>query len=116
MNENEIRGDENFTCRISSFSKSAKSKRSSDFVKLKRIGFITATIAVIFSATLVRSQTASSSSSAVAPFLGRWDLTLKTPDRDYPSWLEVREDDGQLKAQMVGRAAETCRVRVPVMG
>ena len=36
-------------------------------------------------------------------FLGRWDLTLKAPDREYPSWLEISEDGGQLKAQMVGR-------------
>jgi len=28
---------------------------------------------------------------------------LKTPDRDYPSWLEIRQEDGMLKAQMVGR-------------
>ena len=37
------------------------------------------------------------------PFLGRWDLTLKAPDQQYPSWLEVQQQDGQLKAQMVGR-------------
>src|SRR3974390_272859 len=36
-------------------------------------------------------------------FLGRWDLTLKAPDREYPSWLELREEGGQLQAQMVGR-------------
>jgi Domain of Unknown Function (DUF1080) len=36
-------------------------------------------------------------------FLGRWDLTLKAPDREYPSWLEVSLDGDQLKAQMVGR-------------
>jgi hypothetical protein len=41
--------------------------------------------------------------SSVEPFLGRWDLTLKTPSRDYPSWLEIRQENGQLKAQMVGR-------------
>ena len=37
------------------------------------------------------------------PFLGRWDLTLKAPDGEYPSWLEVKEDGGQLKAQFTGR-------------
>ena len=36
-------------------------------------------------------------------FFGRWDLTLKAPDREYPSWLEVSEEGGKLKAQMVGR-------------
>jgi hypothetical protein len=41
--------------------------------------------------------------TAVEPFLGRWDLTLKAPDREYPSWLEIRQEEGQLKAQMVGR-------------
>ncbi|MFZ0807013.1 MAG: DUF1080 domain-containing protein [Candidatus Sulfotelmatobacter sp.] len=41
--------------------------------------------------------------SAANPFLGRWDLTLKGSDRDYPSWLEIRLDDGKLVAQMVGR-------------
>src|SRR5882672_8149314 len=40
---------------------------------------------------------------AHAAFLGRWDLTLKAPDREYPSWLELSEVNGQLKAQMVGR-------------
>ncbi len=40
---------------------------------------------------------------SAAAFLGRWDLTLKAPDREYPSWLEVSQVNGQLKAQMVGR-------------
>jgi Domain of Unknown Function (DUF1080) len=40
---------------------------------------------------------------AVEAFLGRWDLTLKAPDREYPSWLELRQENGQLKAEMVGR-------------
>lgn len=37
------------------------------------------------------------------PFLGRWDITLKAPDGEHPSWLEVKEEDGQLKAQFTGR-------------
>jgi hypothetical protein len=37
------------------------------------------------------------------PFLGRWDLTLKGQDREYPSWLEIRLEEGKLAAQMVGR-------------
>ena len=75
-------------------------------MKLQRIGFITVTaIAMIFATTLMRAQAvgSGSSSSSAGPFLGRWDLTLKSPDRDYPSWLEIRQEDGQLKAQMVGR-------------
>jgi hypothetical protein len=35
--------------------------------------------------------------------LGRWDLTVKTPQRDYPSWLEVSRHDGELQCRFVGR-------------
>jgi hypothetical protein len=41
--------------------------------------------------------------SSAKPFLGRWDLTLKTPEREYPSWLEIYQGKGELKANMVGR-------------
>lgn len=52
-----------------------------------------------------RSASSSDSSSAdeTKTFLGRWDLSLKAPDREYPSWLELREENGQLQARMVGR-------------
>jgi Domain of Unknown Function (DUF1080) len=40
---------------------------------------------------------------SVNAFLGRWDLTLRAPDREYPSWLELRLEQGELKAEMVGR-------------
>src|SRR2546428_5635241 len=42
-------------------------------------------------------------STSVEAFLGRWDLTLKAPEREYASWLEIRQERGELKAQMVGR-------------
>jgi hypothetical protein len=50
------------------------------------------------------TETVTSTAAAVQPFLGRWDLTLKAPGRDYPSWLELRQENGELKAQMVGRS------------
>ena len=37
------------------------------------------------------------------PYLGRWDLTLKSADKEYPTWLELTEKDGHLEAQMTGR-------------
>jgi len=37
------------------------------------------------------------------PFLGRWDLTLTAPDHSYPSWLEITQEGGELKAQFVSR-------------
>jgi len=72
-------------------------------MKIHRIAFL----AVILWAVAAHSQngksTGSSSSDAAKPFLGRWDLTLKAADREYPSWLELRLENGQLKAEMVGR-------------
>jgi len=41
--------------------------------------------------------------AAAQPFVGRWDLTLHTPDREYPSWLEVTLRDSRLTIVMVGR-------------
>jgi hypothetical protein len=76
--------------------------RSSDFVKLQRIGLITVAVMVTTVAGPMAAVSGENPSSAW-PFLGRWDLTLKAPDHDYPSWLELEEEGGQLKAQMVGR-------------
>ena len=56
-------------------------------------------VAVMFVTPLCTVWAADSAS----PFLGPWDLTLKAPDREWPSWLELREEGGQLKADMVGR-------------
>ncbi|HUA15722.1 MAG TPA: DUF1080 domain-containing protein [Verrucomicrobiae bacterium] len=36
-------------------------------------------------------------------FLGRWDLTLTTPQREYPSWLEISRKNGQWQARLVSR-------------
>ncbi len=58
--------------------------------------------ALLMSISLPISAKAGDSSDA-KPFLGRWDLTLKAPDGDKPSWLEVREEGGELKARFTGR-------------
>jgi hypothetical protein len=39
----------------------------------------------------------------VKAYLGRWDLTLKERNGEYPSWVELKEEGGQLKATFVGR-------------
>src|SRR5450432_2120956 len=51
------------------------------------------------------SQTNNTSDATVSakPFLGRWDLTLTAPDREYPSWLAISQEGGRLKAQFVSR-------------
>ena len=50
-----------------------------------------------------QTMASSKSNASVKPYLGRWDLTLKAPDREYPSWLQLTEENGQLKAVYVGR-------------
>jgi hypothetical protein len=41
--------------------------------------------------------------SAVKSFLGRWDITLKTPAGEQPSWIDLYWEKGELKATYVGR-------------
>jgi hypothetical protein len=36
-------------------------------------------------------------------FLGRWDLTLKAPNHEYPSWIEISRNHGNLTALFTGR-------------
>jgi hypothetical protein len=45
----------------------------------------------------------SGQSVSASSFLGRWDLTLKTPQREYPSWLEITQEGGRFQVRMVSR-------------
>jgi len=77
-------------------------------MKLQRIFSVLAVVILLLSARAysqgVKSNKSSSAAAdSVKAFLGRWDLTLKAPEREYPSWLELRQEGGQLKAQMVSR-------------
>ena len=64
-------------------------------------------IAILLMSAKAYSQAGKSEKSPSSPsaeaYLGRWDLTLEAPDREYPSWLELHQEGGQLKAQMVSR-------------
>jgi hypothetical protein len=62
------------------------------------------TFILMFSIQAFSEQKDSADTTASAQsFLGRWDLTLKTPLREYPSWLEITQEGGQLRARMVSR-------------
>ena len=68
----------------------------------RRCGFALVVLAVSISgyfATRVLAQ----GKDADQAFLGRWDLTLKTPEKEAPSWLEITEEGGQFRARMVSR-------------
>ena len=49
------------------------------------------------------STAAAAATESAKAFLGRWDLTLKDGSREYPSWLELSQENGRLIAQFVGR-------------
>jgi hypothetical protein len=70
---------------------------------LGKVSFSSALFLVLAGSSYAQEQGAGKSNASTKPFLGRWDLTLHAPNHEYPSWLEVSEDGGQLKAQMVGR-------------
>src|ERR1700719_650089 len=60
------------------------------------------------------SPTANASRS-ITSYPGRWDLTIKTPTREWPSWIELSEDEGRLEGLMVGlsgHATATGEIRI----
>jgi hypothetical protein len=78
-------------------------------MKPKTIAFVLV-MAILFLPNREYSQAGEPEKSRSAPsaesveaYLGRWDLTLKAPDREYASWLDLSQEGGQLKAQLVGR-------------
>jgi hypothetical protein len=43
------------------------------------------------------------SADEMSAYLGRWDVTLQTPERELPTWLEITQNGGKLQVRMVGR-------------
>lgn len=74
-------------------------------MRVRKVAVTLLAVALFAGVAHSRNQKATthSSTDSTKAFLGRWDLTLKAPNREYPSWLELREENGQLKAEMVGR-------------
>jgi len=67
------------------------------------LGTALASVGVYCGAEEFGDGLAAAENATAKPYLGRWDLTLKATDGEHPSWLEVSQDGGQLKARMVGR-------------
>jgi len=70
---------------------------------LLMLGILLACATAYLSAGKWKVGTSAYAAGSAQAYLGRWDLTLHAPDREYPSWLELREEGGQLKAEFVGR-------------
>ncbi len=48
-------------------------------------------------------------------YLGKWDLTVRTPSRQWPSWIEISDDHGRIEGLMVGlwgHATPTGEIRI----
>ena len=60
------------------------------------IGLLASLSAILLPAVTAVAQ------NSIAPFKGRWDLTLTNADGSRPSWIDVSEDNGQLKLTFVG--------------
>lgn len=58
---------------------------------------------VVAAAAFAAASLAPRAQAAEKAFVGRWDLTIQAPDREWPSWIEIAEQDGKLSAQFVGR-------------
>lgn len=60
-------------------------------------------LALLFAAAILTP--ALSHQTEEGSFSGRWDLTIKTPQQTYPSWIEVTESSGNPQVRIVGRVA-----------
>jgi hypothetical protein len=49
-----------------------------------------------------QANPAINASRSIASYPGRWDLTIKIPTHERPSWIEVTEQEGRLQGLMVG--------------
>jgi hypothetical protein len=65
---------------------------------------------------LVAVQIPALSQSGKSPLLGRWDLTISSPESTYPSWLEVTEKDGNLQGRAQPREGGVVPATVAPMG
>src|SRR5260221_1740546 len=67
------------------------------------MGILLACASAYLSAGKLQIESSVHAAESAKAYLARWDLTLRAPGREYPSWLELREEGGQLKADFVGR-------------
>src|SRR5258707_11288484 len=67
------------------------------------MGILLACASAYLSAGKWQIESSVHAAESAKAYLGRWDLTLRAPGHEYPSWLELREEGGQLKADFVGR-------------
>jgi 3-keto-disaccharide hydrolase len=73
-------------------------------MNLRRSIFVVTTVMLLLAVRMYsEDKSPANGGSTAKSFVGRWDLTLRTPLREYTSWLEITQEDGQFKARMVSR-------------
>jgi hypothetical protein len=73
--------------------------------KVRCFAVLCAVLLPVLSCSQGQNPPASSSTSgspSIKAFEGRWDLTIKSPKGELPSWIDVSEEQGQPKVVMVG--------------
>lgn len=71
---------------------------------IRRTVFVLGNVVLILAIQVyLANKSLAQPASSDQAFVGRWDLTLNTPQREYPSWLEITEEGGQFHARMVSR-------------
>lgn len=64
---------------------------------------ITKWLSVVCAGGLLSGAWAAAQDASARAFVGRWDLTLKAPDGEHPSWIQITEKDGKPSALFTGR-------------
>jgi Domain of Unknown Function (DUF1080) len=62
-----------------------------------------------------QTRPAVNGSPSARAYLGKWDLTVRTPTRQWPSWIEISDDHGRIEGLMVGlwgHATPTGEIRI----
>jgi len=72
-------------------------------LKIARLTVLVPMVAAVCVLCSCTSGQVSEQADPVTPFLGRWDLTLRAPDHEYPSWIEIDRKDGNITALFTGR-------------
>lgn len=72
-------------------------------VRQRTVSTLTMLVVLLSMGLYSATKNPSDTTTSIQSFLGRWDLTLKTPVREAPSWLEITQENGQIKARMVSR-------------
>jgi hypothetical protein len=73
--------------------------------KVRCLAVLCAVVLPVLSCSNGQNPPANPSTSgpaAIKALEGRWDLTIKSPKGELPSWIEVSEEQGQPKVLMVG--------------